>query len=424
MSILHFFQTTGMGWFLLLSAKVSLLLAVALAVHRLLKNQSASNRHFLMTAALLLILLLPLVSVALPTIGLFDYPVADGHAAATPILLRGESGDRVSPDIKPAISSQQVPVVSEISHTMSLPLSILVATYVLGTVLCLLRLLSANLWMWWLRRNAAPLYRGDNSLVAIADEVARGLGVSKNYRIKFSRRLTVPVVVGSFRPAILLPASAANWSAAQARSVFLHEFAHIRRLDTLTSMAVHLVGVWQWFNPLVWMALRQCDIEREKACDDRALLGGVDNLDYADHLVMIGKSAARARWQIAAGSAMASPRSIARRIHSILDPTINRKSATIAGRFVHAVLIAAVVLPAATVGGKSQQLPSRPVTAAQQNQVRETLRGFFDALSDGLAFDSVRHAYLSSHYFDQPNLTMENRDRGEWDAIRKRMTAT
>lgn len=45
-----------------------------------------------------------------------------------------------------------------------------------------------------------------------------------------------------------------------------------------------------WPNPLVWMAERKLSAERERACDDAALLSGQNPIRYAEHLVQVALS--------------------------------------------------------------------------------------------------------------------------------------
>lgn len=82
----------------------------------------------------------------------------------------------------------------------------------------------------------------------------------------------VPVVVGWFKPVILVPAGLlAQMPADQVEAVLLHELAHIRRKDYLVNMLQGLGETLFFFNPgFMWISslLRT---ERENCCDDMAL---------------------------------------------------------------------------------------------------------------------------------------------------------
>ena len=80
--------------------------------------------------------------------------------------------------------------------------------------------------------------------------------------------MTMPMVCGVWRPQIVMPRSAADWSDARCRVVVLHELAHIKRRDCLTQVVAQMVCATYWFNPIVWLAARRLRAERERACDD------------------------------------------------------------------------------------------------------------------------------------------------------------
>src|SRR6185503_13599152 len=113
------------------------------------------------------------------------------------------------------------------------------------------------------------------------------LGVRQPVRLERSAQATMPLTWGAWRPILLLPAEADNWSPARRRMVLLHELAHIRRWDWLTQMLAHAACAVYWFNPLVWLAARQMRIERERACDDLVLAAGAKASDYAEELLAL-----------------------------------------------------------------------------------------------------------------------------------------
>ncbi|MEO5814153.1 MAG: M56 family metallopeptidase [Gemmatimonadaceae bacterium] len=45
----------------------------------------------------------------------------------------------------------------------------------------------------------------------------------------------------------------------------------MKRLDALTQLAGQLALALFWFDPLVWVANRRMQLEREHACDDYVL---------------------------------------------------------------------------------------------------------------------------------------------------------
>jgi beta-lactamase regulating signal transducer with metallopeptidase domain len=114
--------------------------------------------------------------------------------------------------------------------------------------------------------------------------------------VAFCRRIASPVVIGLFRPTILLPvALATGLTPEQMRAALLHELAHIRRFDLLVNIVQRVVEAVLFFHPAVWWLSRRISAERENACDDLALRHCPQRLQYADSLLRVAEFAAAFR---------------------------------------------------------------------------------------------------------------------------------
>ncbi len=104
------------------------------------------------------------------------------------------------------------------------------------------------------------------------------------------RRISVPIVVGIVKPAILLPAALASGLAPdQLQSILAHELAHIRRFDLLVNLLQRLAEAVLFFHPAVWFVSRRVSRERELAADDLVLAAGWQPVCYADALVRMAE---------------------------------------------------------------------------------------------------------------------------------------
>ena len=134
--------------------------------------------------------------------------------------------------------------------------------------------------------------------------------------LRFSCQLESPVVVGAFRPVIVLPSSARSWSEERLRAVLLHESAHVRRRDGLALLFARVVCAVYWFQPLAWLSLRGLRRECELAADEDVIAGGLRPSSYAEHLLAVARDAVVPT----VGIAMASrPSELARRITALVN---------------------------------------------------------------------------------------------------------
>ncbi len=104
-------------------------------------------------------------------------------------------------------------------------------------------------------------------------EYAKEMGVkSSKLQLCESLRTKVPILIGHFKPLILLPAGTLTQTPPEyIEAVLKHELAHIRRSDFLTSVIQNFIEVVFYFNPFVWWISARIREEREHCCDDLAI---------------------------------------------------------------------------------------------------------------------------------------------------------
>jgi beta-lactamase regulating signal transducer with metallopeptidase domain len=98
--------------------------------------------------------------------------------------------------------------------------------------------------------------------------------------------LAVPVTAGFLRPVIVLPASWREIPAAGLRAILLHEAAHVRRRDSLVTLACAVLEAVFWFHPAMWFAASRVRWFAELASDADAA-GGMAPGDYAAELLFL-----------------------------------------------------------------------------------------------------------------------------------------
>lgn len=90
-------------------------------------------------------------------------------------------------------------------------------------------------------------------------------------RLCRSRAVTTPMLVGVFRPLIVLPEG--DYSETVLRGILAHELTHQRRGDVAVKWLAVFAGLLHWFNPVTRLFRRELDRACELACDERLLRG-------------------------------------------------------------------------------------------------------------------------------------------------------
>lgn len=200
-----------------------------------------------------------------------------------------------------------------------------VAIWLLGVLVALVRLAVGTVRMARRARDAELV--ADPMLPSDVQRLARGQGIRRPITVLQARQECVPVTWGIVYPVLLLPPSAAQWSAERRRVVLQHEVAHIARVDSFTQLLAQVAAALAWFHPLAWLAVRRANEERERACDDLVLANGTPAPDYASELLALARAVSRADAPAFAALPVAGPSFFDARVRAILDTAMRRERA-------------------------------------------------------------------------------------------------
>ena len=353
--------------------KVSALLLVAAVVQAVVhRRASAAMRHFVWTMAVVSVLLLPMFSVALPEwTWITTAPTDDARHAiaagslddshevvrtASPAGEAAPSRERAARAINDVV--MQPPV--DRAQSTSWP-AVAFRIYILGLILMLAGLLVQQSAVRRLARRASDVCDGDWTL--LFKTCVASLGIRRPVRLLRSREHSMPMAIGSRRPAIVIPSTADTWSEDRRRAVLLHELAHVARYDCLTQAVAFVACTVYWFHPGVWWVARRLRIERELACDDRVIAAGTGARDYAEHLLEIAYSLGRHRAPVLAVS-MARPRQLEGRILAALDSGRNRTTPRLNVSIATIAAAACLVMPLAAATSGVVAAEAAPTTVS------------------------------------------------------------
>ena len=124
---------------------------------------------------------------------------------------------------------------------------------------------------------------------SVASELA-GHPATRRVRCYLSERATEVMTVGFWSPVIVFPvALAVNLSPAMARTILLHEIAHLRGYDHLLNYPQQLLRTFFFYHPAARALCRIIDREREHRCDDWVAARCSDRRTYASALVAVAR---------------------------------------------------------------------------------------------------------------------------------------
>ena len=268
--------TEAIGWMLLHSLWIGVLLALLTApLLKSIPSRKSVLRYRIAWGSLIAFLLLSCCLLYI------HWPEAGSAPAAK------ESAELI---VFAERHSSETSALLQFLHTLKNALPQLVQYWSIGLAFFLLR------FLWGFRQMQQYKHKGLRPVPEKWMErflgYASEMGVThKTVQLFESLLVQTPMLIGHFKPLILLPAGAiAQAPPEYIEAVLRHELAHIRRNDFLLSILQNLVEVAFYFNPFVWWISGQIRKEREHCCDDLVLAYSCKPQTYARALLYFQQS--------------------------------------------------------------------------------------------------------------------------------------
>jgi beta-lactamase regulating signal transducer with metallopeptidase domain/uncharacterized GH25 family protein len=236
----------------------------------------------------------------------------------------------------------------------------LVTVWIVGVLIATFRPL---LGLYTVRRlQTVGVSRVGSAVEKMLQQSAQRLGVKRAVEVLQSVLIQTPVVVGYFRPTILLPLCVVTGlPESQLELILAHELAHIRRHDYVINLLQTLVETLFFYHPAVWWLSRQIRGERENCCDDVVMANVGTRIEYGRALLAIEElRAAPTVLSLAAGSG-----SLLTRIQRIAGYEPAPRIA--GGGLLCVVFVAAMMLAAVTWAGAPNADPSPTTSTAKKS---------------------------------------------------------
>jgi beta-lactamase regulating signal transducer with metallopeptidase domain len=309
----------GLGWtlvhFVWQGALLALFLWVALSIMR---TASSHARYLVSCAVLLSMAISPLLTLCLLKRG--EVQRASDSLVAS---LEGEQSQRPSSSdgslaVGPTDCSNTGGMSLNATRCLKVvrtALPMVVTAWLIGAILCSMRLAGGWILMGRMRRCAVPAQIISARRFA---ELARAMGIHRPVHLLESALTHVPAAMGWLQPVILFPACAlTGLSTQQLEAIVAHELAHLRRHDYLVNLLQCVIETLLFYHPGVWLVSRNVRLERENACDDLAIAFCESRLQYAKALVAIEDLRGRyLRLGLSAGGG-----SLIKRVQRLLAPS-------------------------------------------------------------------------------------------------------
>ncbi len=344
--------------------KATLLMIVGLAAASVARRARASIRHLLLVTTFAILLVLPLAILGGPNLSI-EIPVAEASRSVAASSVTGAT------ETTSALTRNTGPQnIGTSSFSMPSWPTLLSWLWFAGVILMTIPV-AVDLWrVRRLVRNGLPSRRLDDLAQAVGNEC----GLRRPIKVLLHEDLRAPLMCGVWRPVILLPSDADEWSVDDLRRALVHELEHARRGDWATQLMARSVCSFYWFHPLVWMAWRRLRLEAERACDD-AVVQNAEHTDYAEQLVSLSRQLSSLRTHSILG--MANRSDLSRRVSALLDKNQCRGRT---GLFTTASVMLVAMAAVISVGSLRAVAQSPGLPAANQTRPNDDSNPLDEAL--------------------------------------------
>jgi N-acetylmuramoyl-L-alanine amidase len=140
----------------------------------------------------------------------------------------------------------------------------------------------------------------DSEILELAEQCCIKLHIKRKIPLFTNSLIRSPGILGVIHPAIYLPEDIQTQvNPEQLQHIILHELAHYKRRDLLCNLFSLLAAAIHWFNPLVWIALKEMRQDREVACDTYVMevLGEPHTITYGKTILDLARSFSRVHRQ-------------------------------------------------------------------------------------------------------------------------------
>nr|WP_150960613.1 M56 family metallopeptidase [Aneurinibacillus sp. XH2] len=159
--------------------------------------------------------------------------------------------------------------VEPLSHMLSV-LDILSIIWMSGLVLFLLyHFIGYFLYRKQALRWSRPIL--NQSVTARIKQAFNEMNVKSSVTVLTSEKVPNPMLVGFLKPVLFLPHE--NYTNEELEFIVKHELVHFKRFDIGYKLLLLIVQAIHWFNPFVWLMVREAGREIEMYCDETVVRG-------------------------------------------------------------------------------------------------------------------------------------------------------
>lgn len=125
----------------------------------------------------------------------------------------------------------------------------------------------------------------DEHILDLFREELNGLSLSFDENcLMCSDQVSAPFTIGLYSKSIRIVLPHTQYSDDEFRLIFRHELIHLHRKDNMAKFYLVFITALNWYNPLIWKAMKFHAEDIEKSCDEAMMVGADEKFrkEYAE----------------------------------------------------------------------------------------------------------------------------------------------
>lgn len=233
------------------------------------------------------------------------------------------------------------------------------------------------------RRSTRRWYRNlsDPEIGKAFDQLRFEMMIDRDFQIKVCRKVSSPMILGLFHPMLLLPHE--EYQREDLEVILKHELIHFRRNDLWFKLLLILANALHWFNPFIYIMVRQASRDIEISCDEEVLKGAGMSLRkrYSEQILGLMEGNSRLDAPVSTGF-HGGKGMMKNRLRNIFDERIKKK-----GVLLFLVILSAVVVFSACrfdIGQYQMKIDPSSIYKARDHSASANIGLNFDLDHDGV----------------------------------------